>query len=120
MVEILPAGPRGTSLDALVVGTSLGKSGCNSGVSSFSAAQDRRIYVCLNIARPKAKDQLTIRWKREGKTVQRYKLTMPKSVARSRSRAYLALRSDRLGPWYVEVYDQDGTKLGSQGFVVTE
>ncbi len=89
------------------------------GVDFAPRADGERIYAHLKLLNKGEAQQVKITWKLAGKNFHHFYLNVGRS-AQWRTWAYLTLDEAKLGPWTVEVRDEEGTLLAAMPFLVLE
>lgn len=113
-------GASGIHVDRVAIGSSSARSRCQDPKPQYSIAARDRVNLCFRVVHPRDVERVTVQWEKDdSKTVRRSWLQINDTHA-YRTRAYLVLRSEYVGPWTVRVLADDGVELAKQHFVVEE
>jgi len=111
------AGASGIHLDELVVGRGWASSRCADLSDHFVPGVDDRISVCFRVVHPRAAEQVTVEWARDGELRQAIEVGV-RETRTYRTRAWMPVTEGRTGAWTATVKSEDGAVLGQISFEI--
>lgn len=112
-------GLSGIHVDRIDMGTAFERSRCEDLRHEFSISRHRRANICFRVVHKREKESLTIVWRRLGGIDRRMQMTV-KPIHAYRTRAYLVLRREYVGPWAVQILSEDGVELATNNFAIVD
>jgi len=110
-------GATGIHVDAIALGSNVVRSSCVDENTQFSVSETKRINLCFRVVHPRADEQVTVLWRKDGQTQRRSKVVIAPRHA-YRTRAVLVLGPAHVGAWTTHVMSADGVELASLAFQV--
>jgi hypothetical protein len=117
-----PVGAIGTSgihFDVLEVGRGWEKSRCADLTTTFTAASDTQVNVCMRIVHARdVTEELTVSWSKNGGSATRRSKVTVKGTHAYLTRSYLPIQEGYEGDWTATIKTDDGVVLGQVAFKV--
>lgn len=110
-------GATGIHVDRIAIGPKYSKAACHDPTKTFSVGKHRRANVCFRAVHAREDEEVVVLWQKGDEIIRRSQVTI-KPTHSYRTRAYIALRQEFVGPWTVRIMSQDGVELASETFEI--